>query len=113
VTLQQNNNTNLCERFLSVVCCCLYKGPGLKKSETFVDAREKVEAEMDLAEMIQAVRMTKFLRQLNEDKGYFSPLIAYSFRYRVNAPDFPQKEQDAKIISDNSIADALTGSNEL
>jgi len=78
-----------------------------------VEAREKVEAEMDLAEMIQAVRMTKFLRQLNDDKGYFNPLIAYSFRYRVNAPGFPQKEQDAKMIADNSVADALTGSTEL
>jgi len=56
-----------------------------------VEARDKVEAEMDLAEIIQAIRMTKFLRQLNEDKGFFSPLIAYSNRFRVNAPSFPNK----------------------
>ena len=66
VTFQHNNNTNVCERFFSCLCCCICRG-GHAKSETFCEAREKVEAEMDLAQIIQAVRMTKFLRQLNED----------------------------------------------
>lgn len=98
MTLQYANNTNICERFFSCICCCCMKSA---KSETFCEAREKVEAEMDLGQMIQAVRMTKFLRQLNEDKGHFSPLIAYSSRFRVQAPGFPQKDEDAKMLYDN------------
>jgi len=63
--------------------------------------------------MIQAVRMTKFLRQLNEDRGRFSPLIAYSSVFRIDASGFPQKETDAKMLSDSSLADGLTASNNL
>jgi len=112
VTLQQTNTTNVCERFFSCLCCGLCKS-GHVKSETFVEAREKVEAEMNLAEMFQAVRMTKFLRQLNEDRGRFSPLIAYSSLFRVDASGFPEKEQNAKMLSDSSLADSLTASNNL
>lgn len=112
VTTQQLNSTNFVDRVHGCCCSCLCRKKHVKQ-ETFCEAREKVEAEMDLAQMIQTVRMAKFLRQLNEDNGHFSPLIAYQSQFRLEAAGFPVKAEDAKILFDNSLADGLNGSNNL
>ena len=85
------------------------------KDKAFEEARNKMHRETDLAEMVQTLRMVKFMRQLNEDKGEFSDLVRYSKQYRVEVPDgavLPQK-RNAQVDMDSAKANRLTGENHL
>jgi len=51
-----------------------------------------MKTETDLVEIVQAIRMVKFMRQLNDDKGELNSLIKYDKEYRIRVPaeiDFP------------------------
>jgi len=49
--------------------------------------------------MIQVLRMVKFMRELNEDKGKFNDLIKYDRQYRVKVP----AEADFELKSNATI----------
>jgi len=44
-------------------CCCGKEG----RRETFNRSQTRMKGETDLVEIVQAIRMVKFMRQLNDD----------------------------------------------
>ncbi len=70
-----------------------------------------MKGETDLVEMVQALRMVKFMRQLNDDKAEMSSLVKYDKQYRIRVPaeiDFPAKST-ISIQRDKKLVDKLTG----
>ena len=59
--------------------------------------------------MIQVLRMVKFMRELNEDKGKFNDLIKYDRQYRVKVP--AEADFELKSNADSCTATALCGRN--
>jgi hypothetical protein len=70
-----------------------------------------MKGETDLVEIVQAIRMVKFMRQLNDDKAEMSSLVKYDKKYRIRVPaeiDFPSKS-NYSIQRDKKLVDKLTG----
>lgn len=70
-----------------------------------------MKGETDLVEIVQAIRMVKFMRQLNDDNAEMSSLVKYDKKYRIRVPaeiDFPSKS-NYSIQRDKKLVDKLTG----
>ena len=65
--------------------------------------------------MVQTLRMVKFMRQLNEDKGEFSDLVRYAKQYRVEVPEGAEwtQKRNAQVDMDSAKANRLKGENRL
>lgn len=110
VTSQSRNDMSAWEWFF---CCCC--DGSRNRRGVWEEAQKKLRAETDLVEMVQVLRMVKFMRELNEDKGKFNDLIRYDKMYRVKVPSeasFELKSNSA-ILREEATARELSSENAL
>jgi len=94
-------------------CCCC--DGSRNRRMVWDEAQKKLRAETDLVEMIQVLRMVKFMRELNDDKGKFNDLIRYDRQYRTKVPAeaaFELKSNPA-ILREEATAKELSSENAL
>lgn len=105
----RNQRENPINSFEWIFCGCCFDA---RRQQTFEDMQAKLHRETDLAEMVQTLRLVKFMRSLNDDSAKLSDLVRYSTEYRVPVPahsgDFPEKRNLA-VEGDCALARTLTG----